>query len=36
MAQVKIKVGAIEFMVNGGAEVIAQERAAFTRPQRNF
>lgn len=30
MAQVKIKVGAIEFMVNGGAEVIAQERAAFT------
>ncbi len=30
MAQVKIKVGAIEFTVNGGAELIAQERSAFT------
>lgn len=29
MAQVKIKVGAIEFTVNGGAELIAQERGAF-------
>ena len=29
MAQVKIKVGAIEFTANGGAEVIAQEREAF-------
>ena len=30
MAQVKIEVGAIRFAVNGGAEVIAQEREAFT------
>lgn len=29
MAQVKIEVGAIRFAVNGGAEVIAQEREAF-------
>ena len=29
MAQVKIKVGAIEFTANGGAELIAQEREAF-------
>ena len=30
MAQVKIKVGAIEFTAIGGAELIAQERSAFT------
>ena len=30
MAQVKIKVGEIEFMADGSAEVIAREREVFT------
>ena len=34
MAQVKIEVGAIRFAVNGGAEVIAQEREAFAPEKR--